>query len=296
MISRFNTLGSAQAAPSNKASMEGGSGFARPATGSPNPNRLGSIHHRFPNGSERHFDGQNLLGGMSTVGNPFTSSDDHLLVTDLKNDLPLLDGHKKDGKLTLASLLEASRDDKVPERTRKCLEAILNRPRVKEAIVGKGAEITLESLSEAVKTLHGNTDPNTYSANPFHAKSNREVAETFLQVFSDWRDKSEDRTFFSEKHWYVNESKIKEIASDPDFTDKNGNVLIDPATRMPRKKYRALDVHLANTIMDRPELKASLDDYKANGYNFFGSRNSDGWFKNYSIERWIENDKKEKGE
>lgn len=256
----------------------------------------GVNNYRFPNSSERHFDGQNLYGGMKNVGNPFTSSDDHLLATDLKNDLPLLDPFKKDGKLTLACFNDAIASSTLPERTRKLLEAILNRPRIKEAITEKGGEITVDRLSDATKILHGNTDPNIEHKNPFESKSNRQVAEALLSVFPDWRDKDYDLNVGSEKHWYVSADKIKEIASNPDFTNVSGNVVIDPVTRSPRKKYRAYDVHLANALMDRPELRASLDDYKANGYNPFGSLNHDGWYKNYSIERWIDNDKAEKGE
>ncbi|AKS05372.1 hypothetical protein [Pseudomonas trivialis] len=273
--------------------------FTQPAVSARNdfplPHGGGVNNYRFPNGSERHFDGQNLYGDMTKVGNPFTSSDDHLLASDLKNDLPLLDAFRKDGKLTLASFNDAIASSDVSERTRKLLEAILNRPRVKEAITGKGREITADSLSDAAKTLHGNTDPNTYSANPFHSKSNRQVAEAFLAVFGDWRDKSKDIDIFGEKHWYVHKDKIAEIASDPDFTD-NGKVVLDSSTGTPRKKYRTFDVHLANTLMDRPELRTSLDDYKANGYNPLGSRNHDDWYKNYSIKRWTDTDKEEKGE
>ena len=221
--------------------------------------------YRFPNSSERHFDGQNLYGGMKNVGNPFTRSDDHLLATDLKNDLPLLDPFKKDGKLTLSSFNDAIASSNVPERTRRLLEAILNRPRMTEAITGKGGDVTVDSLSDATKTLHGNTDPNIEHKNPFESKSNRQVTEAFLSVLPDWKDTDCGRNAFSEEHWYVSADKIKEIASNPNFTNVSGNVVIDPATRSPRKKYRAYDVHLANAIMDRPELRASLEGYNANG-------------------------------
>ncbi|MGY2255101.1 hypothetical protein [Pseudomonas reactans] len=207
----------------------------------------------------------NLHGGLKNVGNPFTRSDDHLLATDLKNDLPLLDPFKKDGKLMLASFNDAIASSNVPERTRKLLEAILNRPRMTEAITGKGGDVTVDSLSDATKTLHGNTDPSIEHKNPFESKSNRQVTEAFLSVLPDWKDTDCGRNAFSEEHWYVSADKIKEIASNPNFTNVSGNVVIDPATRSPRKKYRAYDVHLAKAIMDRPELRASLDGYNANG-------------------------------
>ena len=59
--------------------------------------------------------------------------------------------------------------------------------------------------------------------------------------------------------------------------------------------YSEQQVYLAKNLMERPGLIASLDSHKANGYNIFGSHNDDGWLKNYSIDRWLENDKAEKG-
>lgn len=66
-------------------------------------------------------------------------------------------------------------------------------------------------------------------------------------------------------------------------------------TGFPLKMYSEQQVYLAKNLMERPGLIASLDSHKANGYNIFGSHNDDGWLKNYSIDRWLENDKAEKG-
>jgi len=253
----------------------------------------------FLNGASRHFDGQNLYGGMTKAGNPFVSSDDHLLATDLKNNLSLLDAFKKDGQLTQASLLEIAKEEpsssKVSERTIMLAREILNRPRLNEAILEKGGKITHDSLGKAADLQVGNTNPNTQSADPLHAKTDAQVVQIFRGMFDDLRDKSEDRTFFFEKHRYVKKDTIIEMSKDPDQTDKNGEPLRDAHTGFPLKKYSEQQVYLAKNLMERPGLMASLDSSKANGHNIFGSHNDDGWLKNYSLDRWLKNDKEEKG-
>nr|WP_314565195.1 hypothetical protein [uncultured Pseudomonas sp.] len=259
------------------------------------------INSRFANGADRHFDGQNLYGGMTKVGNPFVSSDDHLLATDLKNNLPLLDAFKKDGRLTQGSLQEIAKEEpnssKVSERTIMLAREILNRPRLNEAITAKGGEITHESLTSAGDSQIGNTNPNTQSADPFHAKTDAQVVQAFKGMFDDLRDKSEDRTFLfgTQRHRYVKKDTIIEISKDPNQTGNNGEPLRDVRTGFPLKKYSEQQVYLAKNLMERPGLMASLDSYKANGYSPFGSLNDDGWLKNYSIDRWLENDKAERG-
>ncbi|MDQ0655078.1 hypothetical protein [Pseudomonas cedrina] len=258
------------------------------------------INGRFANGADRHFDGQNLYGGMSKVGNPFVSSDDHLLATDLKNNLSLLDAFKKDGRLTQGSLQEIAKEEpsssKVSERTIMLAREILNRPRLNEAIIAKGGEITHESLADAASSQIGNTNPNTQSADPFHAKTDAQVVEAFRGMFDDLRDKSEDYNFLfgAQKHRYVNKDTIIEMSKDPNQLGNNGEPLRDARTGFPLKKYSEQQVYLAKNLLERPGLMASLDSYKANGHSIFGSRNDDGWLKNYSIDRWLENDKKER--
>ncbi|WP_339499296.1 hypothetical protein [Pseudomonas canadensis] len=296
MISRFNNLRYTQTGTT-------GSGQSRfevdaRALGKPLP-AAQPFNTRFANGADRHFDGQNMYGGMTKVGNPFVSSDDHLLATDLKNNLPLLDAFKKDGRLTQDSLQEIAKEEpsssKVSERTIMLAREILNRPRLNDAIIAKGGEITHDSLTKAGDAQIGNTNPNTQSADPFHAKTDAQVVQAFKGMFDDFRDKSEDRTFFFEKHRYVKKDTIIEISKDPNQTDKKGEPLRDVRTGFPLKKYSEQQVYLAKNLMERPGLIASLDSHKANGYNIFGSHNDDGWLKNYSIDRWLENDKAEKG-
>lgn len=269
------------------------------ALGKSLPTQQPSFDSKFANGAQRHFDGQNLYGGMSNVGNPYVSSDDHLLATQLNNVFPMLGDFKEGGRLTLKSLTNIANakpgESKVPERTIMLAREILNRPRLGESIVGKGNEITPDSLEKAASLMIGNTNPNTQSADPYHAKTDAQVVQAFRGMFDDLRDTSEDRTFFFEKHRYVKKETIIEMSKDPDETDKNGQVVRDMATGFPKKKYSEQQVYMAKNLVERPGLLASLDSTKANGTNIFGSHNDDGWLKNYSIDRWLENDKEEKG-
>ncbi|WP_238339944.1 hypothetical protein [Pseudomonas lurida] len=304
MIGRVDNLGVKHAAAAHAPNTNpAGNGQSRyevdaRALGKPLP-AAQPMNSRFANGADRHFDGQNLYGGMTKAGNPFVSSDDHLLATDLRNNLSLLDAFKKEGRLTQASLQEIAKEEpsssKVSERTIMLMREILNRPRLNEAIKAKGGEITYESLVRASDSQIGNTNPNTQSADPFHAKTDAQVVQTFRGMFDELRDKSEDRTFFFEKHRYVKKDTLIEISKDPNQTDKNGEPLRDVRTGFPLKKYSEQQVYLTKNLLERPGLIDSLDSHKANGYNIFGSHNDDGWLKNYSIDRWLENDKEEKG-
>ncbi|WP_248751643.1 hypothetical protein [Pseudomonas sp. MWU15-20650] len=288
----------------------GGGGYSRPsidaqATGKPlqerspaYPSLLSGVNSM--NGASRHIDHQNYYGGMSQVGNPYVSSDDHLLATALKNNFSELEQFqtKKKG-LSQAALKKIASEDPtkstVSELTIKLAKEILNRPRLNEAILTNGGHITTDSLSKAAGLMVGNTNPNTRSADPFHAKTDRQVVETFRGMFDELRDKSEDWNFFFQKHRYVKVDKLIEMSKDPDEIGKNGEVVRDPATGFPKKKYSELQVYMAKNLVERPGLLASLDSNKANGTNIFGSHNDDGWLKNYSIDRWLKNDKKEKG-
>ncbi|MCD7039976.1 hypothetical protein LRQ11_07640 [Pseudomonas sp. MAFF 311095] len=308
MAEIVNNLGRTQIAvlnaPNNPSAGAGNGQFRHEvdtrALGKPLP-ALQTFNTRFANGADRHFDGQNLYGGMSKVGNPFVSSDDHLLATDLKNNLQLLDAFKKDGRLTQGSLQEIAKEEpsssKVSERTIMLAREILNRPRLNDAIVAKGGEITHESLAKAGDSQIGNTNPNTQSADPFHAKTDAQVVQAFRGKFDDWRDKSEDFSAFfgSEKHRYVKRETIAEISKDPNVTDNNGEAVRDPRTGFPLKKYTEQEVYLAKNLTERPGLMDSLDSHKANGFSLFGSRNDDGWLKNYSLDRWLQEDKQERG-
>jgi hypothetical protein len=254
---------------------------------------------RFANAAARHFDGQNMYGGMSKVGNPYVSSDDHLLATDVKNNqnLPVLDQFKENGNLTQQSMQKIASEDPatsaVPERVIMLFREVVNRPRLNQAILGKDRNVTPESLSTAA-ALVGNTNPNTQSADPYHAKTDLQVVQAFRALFDDIRDTSEDYSFFFEKHRYVKKDTIIEMSKDPDETDKNGQAVRDPATGFPKKKYSENQVYITKNLVERGLLD-SLDSNKANGTSIFGSHNHDGWIKNYSVDRWMENEKKEKG-
>ncbi|WP_256666204.1 MULTISPECIES: hypothetical protein [unclassified Pseudomonas] len=285
----------------------GGTGYTRPgmdvrALGAPGQVTAYAGPLQFPGmpaPQTRHVDFQNIHGGMQTSGNPYVSSSDSLLATAFKNNFSELDKFKKDGKLTQSSLqkiaAEKMGESEGRDRNIMLAKAILNRPRLNEAIIGNAGKITEKSLAEAADSLVGNTDPNTQSADPFHSMSNAQLVKTFRGVFDDLRDKSEDRSFFFEKHRYVNKDKLIEMGKDPDEVDKSANVVLDPANGLPKKKYSEQQVYMAKNLIERPGLLASLDSTKANGTNIFGSHNDDGWLKNYSIDRWLKNDKKEKG-
>lgn len=275
-------------------------GIAERATGKSLPPQGNQpFDTRFPNNGQVHFDAQGFYSGGSQVGNPYTSSDDHLLATQLNNVFPMLGDFKKDGRLTLGSLEAIAKEDpkesKVLERTIMLAREILNRPRLADAIVAKGGEITSASLEKVASHSIGNTNPNTQSADPFHSKTDAQVVQAFRGMFDDLRDQSEDYNFFFEKHRYVKKETLIEMSKDPDETDKQGQVVRDAATGFPKKKYSELQVYMAKNLVERPGLLASLDSTKANGTNIFGSHNDDGWLKNYSIDRWLENDKEEKG-
>lgn len=258
------------------------------------------IFSRLPNGADRFYDGQNLLGGTSKVGNPNIATDDATLALDLKNDLQRLDAFTKDGKFTLASLeeiaKEGSRSARVSERIVSLAQEINNRAPLKEAISGKGGVITVEKLTEASETLVDNTNPNTQSDNPFHGKTNLQLATALQGRFDDWRDKSEDiNILFGAWKWrYVNLKTITEISQNPHLTDEQGQVKRDPSNGFPLYKYSLDDVHLAKTLIKKPGLLRSLDSNKANGFNPFGSINHDGWLKNTSLDTWIKNERKER--
>lgn len=305
-VSHIPLAGAKQNAPTVGS---GGGGYSRPsidaqATGKPLQVRMPGYPSLFSgfngmNGASRHVDNQNFYGGMSAAGNPYVSSDDHLLATDLKNNFSMLDKFQKNGRLNQAALKQIASEDPnkstVSERTIMLAREILNRPRLNEAILAKGGHITPASLAKAADLMVGNTNPNTHSVDPYHAKTDAQLVQAFRGMFDELRDKSEDYTFFFEKHRYVKTDKLIEMSKDPDEITKNGEVVRDPATGFPKKKYSEQQVYLAKNLVERPGLLASLDSNKANGTNIFGSHNADGWLKNYSIDRWLENDKKEKG-
>ncbi|MGZ0717408.1 hypothetical protein [Pseudomonas palleroniana] len=282
--------------------------WSAPATGAGAPS-LGkssapglSSNHFFiggMNGADPQVDGPSAFGRMTPAANPYASSDDHVLATALKNEFSMLDAFKKDGKLSQRALQqiagEAPNQSAVAERIILLAREILNRPRLNEAIVANGGFITTDSLSKAADSRVGNTHPDRHSADPFHSKTDAEVVRAFRAMFDELRDTAEDYSFFFEKHRYVKTDKLIEMSQDPDETDKKGDVVRDVATGFPKKRYSEQQVYLARNLVERSGLLASLESSKANGTRFFGSHNTEGWLKNYSIDRWLENDRKEKG-
>ncbi|WP_278407050.1 hypothetical protein [Pseudomonas rhodesiae] len=256
------------------------------------------LDSRFRSNGQEHFDARDSYSGGSQVGNPYARSDDQVLATQLNNVFPMLGDFKKNGRLTLGSLEAIAKEDpkesKALERTIMLAREILSRPRLADAIVAKGGEITSASLEKVASYATGNTHPNTQSADPFHSKTDAQVVQAFRGMFDDLRDPSQDSNFFFEKHRYVKKDKLIEMSKDPDETDKHGQLVRDAATGFPKKKYSELQVYMAKNLVERPGLLASLDSTKANGTNLFGSHNN-GSLKNYSIDRWLKNDKEEKG-
>lgn len=261
---------------------------------------LPQIYNRFPNGGDRFYDAQSLLGGESKVGNPNIASTDAELALHLKNDLPLLDEFKKDGQLTLASLEAAAKEkpsvDGSRSRVSSLAAEIVKRGALKEAISRTDGVITVERVVNASKTLIDNSNANTQSDNPYHGKSPSQLVAALQGRFNDWRDESQDKNilFGYWKFRYVSTDKITEISQNPFLKDEKGEAKRDPSNGFPLYKYSLDDVHLARTLIKTPGLLDSLDSNKANGTNPLGSLNHDGWLKNTSLERWQENDQKER--
>lgn len=228
----------------------------------------------------------------STDGNPYAGFDDRLLATELKNNFSLLGKFQKDGRLHGSALRQIANeplhDGTVSESTIKLVQEIINRPRLNEAMLVKGGYITPDSLSKAADLLPGNTSPFTYNLNPFYVETDAQVVEAFKDML--------DNVLFANKHRYVTTDMLIEMSKDPDEKNEAGQVVLDAANNgFPKKKYSMQQVYLARSLIERPGLLASLESNKANGTRIFGSHNHDGCLKSSSIERWLENDKKEKG-
>ncbi|WP_411566546.1 hypothetical protein ACLIN3_10905 [Pseudomonas orientalis] len=265
------------------------------------PLPMPSLYGADLNNANRQIDYQNHYGGMSDAGNPYVSSDDNKLVEDLKlsfntftkflgtdhlthEHLKVISQQPAPPRLESQKISkETSNEAVLTERDIKLAKEILNRPRVGEAIRGKGGEITRGSLETAGGTLIGNTNPNTNSADPFISYTNRDLVKELVGIFDRVRDPSEDRNWFEEKHRYIDVKTLDEMRKAP----------VDGSAS---DKFSLREIYLVKNIFDRPGLLQSLDGYKANGYAVTGSLNHDNWLKNYSLERWLENDRAEKGD
>lgn len=168
-------------------------------------------------------------------------------------------------------------------------KALIRRPRLIDAILDEDGFITRQSLLRAAKRLFGNSDPDTFSPDPFHAKTNVELVQVFKTMFEVFRDKSRDRTVFFEKIGYVKIELLVAISKDPNEVDAQGDVVLDQVTGLPRKKYDEQHVYLSKNLVYRPGLLRSLESTQARGRRIFGSYHQKGWLSNRDVECWLEN-------
>jgi len=201
---------------------------------------------------------------------------------------------KSDG-LTLSSLQRIADkkvgDNQAFDRAILLAKALVQRPRLIDAITDQDGYITGESLSKAEGVVFGNSDPGAFSPDPFHAKSNAELIEVFKVMFTELRDRSRDRKGFFEHIGYVNIELLVAMSKDPDELDGQGEPVLDPATGLARKKYDEQQVYMAKNIVDRPGLLQSLESAHGSGRRIFGSHHQAGWLSNKTLDRWLEHKK-----
>lgn len=169
--------------------------------------------------------------------------------------------------------------------------ALVLRPRLIDAILDEKGFITRQSLSRAVEGVFGNSDPNAFSSDPFHAKTNVELVQAFRAVFDELRDRSRDRTSFFESVGYVQIERLVSISRDPDEMDKEGVVIRDPATGLPKKMYSEQLVYMSKNLVDRPRLLNSLERIHSGWRRIYGSHYQKGWLSNKDLDGWLENNK-----
>ncbi len=169
--------------------------------------------------------------------------------------------------------------------------ALVLRPRLIDAILDEKGFITRQSLSRAVEGVFGNSDPNAFSSDPFHAKTNVELVQAFRAAFDELRDRSRDRTSFFESVGYVQIERLVSISRDPDEMDKEGVVIRDPATGLPKKMYSEQLVYMSKNLVDRPRLLSSLERIHSGWRRIYGSHYQKGWLSNKDLDGWLENNK-----
>ena len=167
--------------------------------------------------------------------------------------------------------------------------ALVQRPRLIDAILDEEGFITRQSLERAVQGVFGNSDPNAFSPDPFHAKTNVELVLAFRAAFDELRDRSRDSTGFFESVGYVQIERLVSISKDPDETDQNGAVIRDPATGLPKKMYSEQLVYMSNNLVDRPRLLSSLERIHSGWRRIYGSHYQKGWLSNKDLDGWLEN-------
>lgn len=248
---------------------------------------LSVLHHRAL---------QNVPAARANLSQPGATSTDNQLATALEKAFGLLHPFLNDGRLTRSSLqrVAAARtgENEELDRTIQVVREILKRPRLDDAIVSRDGDITRDSLRAAARALQGNSSPNVFSQDPFHARSNAQVVQALQGQFEQLRDKAHDRTFLFEHHQYVEIATLKAVMQDPYAVDRQGVPVLDPSTGMPRPKYSEFCVYTAKNILERPGLLPALE--RANAARLFGPPQKDGWLSNKSLDRWLEQDEAHK--
>lgn len=169
--------------------------------------------------------------------------------------------------------------------------ALVQRPRLIDAILDERGVITRQSLSKAVQAVSGNSDPNAFSSDPFHAKTNVELVQAFRDAFDELRDRSRDRANFFEQVGFVQIDRLVSISQDPDETDTQGTVIRDPATGLPKKMYSEQLVYMSKNLVDRPRLLNSLARIHSGWRRIYGSRYQKEWLSSKDLDGWLENNK-----
>lgn len=229
----------------------------------------------------------------ASFSQPGAHSTDSQLAAGLEKSFGILHPFLKDGRLTQSSLRQLAtaqpgESDEL-DRAIDTAKEIIKRPRLNDAIVSGNGDITRDSLSAAANALMGNSAPNAFSQDPFHAQGNAQVVTAFQDLFEQLRDPAKDRTFFFEKHQYVEITGLRTLMSDPNALDAHGQSVLDPGTGLPAKRYSEHTVYTAKNILERPGLVRSLE--RASGMRVFGPAHQEGWISNKGVERWLEQDK-----
>jgi hypothetical protein len=227
---------------------------------------------------------------------PDLNTKDSQLAETLRGNFGLLHPFLKDGRLTLSSLRQVAEatlgDNDKLDGVILAAREINNRPSLRDAILSIDGDITRDSLAAAVPALQGNSSPSAFSQDPFHAQDNAHVVQAFQGLFEQLRDQTKDRTFFFDKHQYVEVAGLRALMRDPDAVGPQGLPVLDPATGLPGKQYSELSVYTAKNILERPGLLRSLE--RASGTRMFGPTHQEGWISNKGLERWLEQDKAHK--
>ena len=227
---------------------------------------------------------------------PGVNTPDSQLAETLRENFGVLHPFLKDGRLTLSALRQVAEatmgDNDKLDGVILAAREINNRPPLRDAILSIDGDITRDSLAAAVTASQGNSSPSAFSQDPFHGQDNAHVVTAFQGLFEQLRDQTKDRTFFFDKHQYVEVAGLRVLMRDPDAVGPDGQPVLDPATGLPGKQYSELSVYTAKNILERPGLSRSLE--RASGTRMFGPAHQAGWISNKGLERWLEQDKMHK--